>query len=170
MIWCLPVVLILSMLGGYMLSARALKPGRSHDPDGRRNRHFQSVEAENIGDEIQRLAETWNDLLARPESSVIRQQQFTSDASHDLRTSMAVILATGQLTRRHQRPEEEYREAIGTMVFECDSTSHVLEDLFIAGTWYVVPAMIELLPVNFTTIVKDISQRAATLHPRKRSR
>jgi signal transduction histidine kinase len=76
---------------------------------------------------------------------------------------MAVILATGQLTRRHQRPEEEYREAIGTMVFECDSTSHVLEDLFIAGTWYVVPAMIELLPVNFTTIVKDISQRAASL-------
>jgi two-component system heavy metal sensor histidine kinase CusS len=121
------------------------------------------IPVEKTGDEIQRLAEAWNDLLARLESSVARQQQFTSDASHDLRTSMAVILATGQLTLRHQRTEEEYREAISTMVSECDSTSHLLEDLLLLARGDVFPARIELLPVNITTIVREVSQRAASL-------
>ena len=166
MLWCLPIVLILSMLGGYVLSARALKPvdrmTRTAVGIGISNLS-KRIAVENTGDEIQRLAEAWNDLLARLESSVAKQQQFTSDASHDLRTSIGVILATGQLTLRHQRTEEEYREAIGTMVSECDSTSHLLEDLLLLARGDVSPARIELLPVNITTIVKEISQRAASL-------
>jgi two-component system heavy metal sensor histidine kinase CusS len=166
MLWCLPVVLILSMLGGYVLSARALKPvdrmTRTAVEIGISNLS-KRIPVENTGDEIQRLAEAWNDLLARLESSVAKQQQFTSDASHDLRTSIAVILATGQLTLRHQRTEEEYREAIGTMVSECDSTSHLLEDLLLLARGDAFPARIELLPVNITTLVKEVSQRAASL-------
>lgn len=166
MLWCVPVVLILSMLGGYVLSARALKPVDRMTSTavgiGITNLS-KRIPVENTGDEIQRLAEAWNDLLARLESSVTKQQQFTSDASHDLRTSIGVILATGQLTLRHQRTEEEYREAIGTMVSECDSTSHLLEDLLLLARGDVLPAAIELLPVNITTIVKEISQRAASL-------
>ena len=166
MLWCLPVVLILSMLGGYVLSARALKPvdrmTRTAVGIGISNLS-KRIPVEKTGDEIQRLAEAWNDLLARLESSVAKQQQFTSDASHDLRTSIGVILATGQLTLRHQRTEEEYREAISTMVSECDSTSHLLEDLLMLARGDVFPARIELLPVNITTMVKEISQRAASL-------
>jgi two-component system heavy metal sensor histidine kinase CusS len=166
MLWCVPVVLILSMLGGYVLSARALKPVDRMTSTavgiGITNLS-KRIPIENTGDEIQRLAEAWNDLLARLESSVTKQQQFTSDASHDLRTSIGVILATGQLTLRHQRTEGEYREAIGTMVSECDSTSHLLEDLLLLARGDVLPSAIELLPVNITTIVKEISQRAASL-------
>src|ERR1700719_2829394 len=77
---------------------------------------FHRIHVEKTGDELQRLGETWNDLFARLEDAVARQQQFTSDVSHDLRTSIPVILATGQLTLRHQRTEDEYREAIATMV------------------------------------------------------
>jgi signal transduction histidine kinase len=154
------------MLGGYVLSARALKPvdrmTRTAVEIGISNLS-KRIPVENTGDEIQRLAEAWNDLLARLESSVTKQQQFTSDASHDLRTSIAVILATGQLTLRHQRTEEEYREAIGTMVSECDSTSHLLEDLLLLARGDAFPARIELLPVNITTLVKEVSQRAASL-------
>ena len=166
MLWCLPVVLILSMLGGHVLSARALKPvdrmTRTAVGIGISNLS-KRIPVEKTGDEIQRLAEAWNDLLARLESSVAKQQQFTSDASHDLRTSIGVILATGQLTLRHQRTEEEYREAISTMVSECDSTSHLLEDLLLLARGDVFPGRIELLPVNITTIVKEVSQRAASL-------
>jgi two-component system heavy metal sensor histidine kinase CusS len=166
MLWCFPLVTILSMLGGYMLSARALKPvdrmTRTAVGIGITNLS-KRIPVENTGDEIQRLAEAWNDLLERLESSVARQQQFTSDASHDLRTSIAVILATGQLTLRHQRTEEEYREAIATMVSECDSTSHLLEDLLLLARGDVFPANVELLPVNITTLVKEVSQRAASL-------
>jgi two-component system heavy metal sensor histidine kinase CusS len=66
-------------------------------------------------------------------------------------------------TLRHQRTEEEYREAIATMVSECDSTSHLLEDLLLLARGDVSPARIELLAANIATIVKQVSQRAASL-------
>ena len=49
------------------------------------------------------------------------------------------------------------------MVSECDSTSHLLEDLLLLARGDVFPARIELLPINITTIVKEVSQRAASL-------
>ncbi|HWZ51885.1 MAG TPA: ATP-binding protein [Granulicella sp.] len=166
MLWSLPTVMILAILGGSLLSARALKPvdrmTRAALGIGITNLS-KRIHVEQTGDELQRLGETWNDLFARLEDAVTRQQQFTSDASHDLRTSIAVILATGQLTLRHQRTEDEYREAIATMVSECESTSHLLEDLLLLARGNAFPAKLELLPVNISALVKEVAQRAAGL-------
>jgi two-component system, OmpR family, heavy metal sensor histidine kinase CusS len=173
MLWYLPLVVIVSVLGGYMLSARALKPvdhmTRMAIGIGITNLS-KRIPVEDSGDEIQRLAEAWNDLLERLESSVTRQQQFTSDASHDLRTSIAVILGTGQLTLRHQRTEEEYREAIATMVSECDSTSHLLEDLLLLARGDVFTTTVGHMPVNITQLIKDVSQRVLGLVSAKAQR
>jgi signal transduction histidine kinase len=166
MLWSLPSVLLVAMLGGYLLSERALRPvdRMTHAAVGIGITNLsRRISVEETGDELQRLGEAWNDLFARLEDSVARQQQFTSDASHDLRTSIAVILATGQLILRHQRTEDEYREAIATMVSECESTSHLLEDLLLLARGNAAPARIELLPVNITTLLKEVTQRAAGL-------
>ena len=166
MLWSLPSVMILATLGGYLLSARALKPvdrmTRAAIGIGISNLS-RRIRVEETGDELQRLGEAWNDLFARLEDSVARQQQFTSDASHDLRTSIAVILATGQLTLRHQRTEDEYREAIATMVSECESTTHLLEDLLLLARGNSSPAKIELFPVNITALSKKSPSGPAAL-------
>jgi two-component system heavy metal sensor histidine kinase CusS len=166
MLWSFPSVLLIAMLGGYLLSERALRPvdrmTRAAVGIGITNLS-KRIPVEETGDELQRLGEAWNDLFARLEDSVTRQQQFTSDASHDLRTSIAVILATGQLTLRHQRTEEEYREAITTMVSECESTSHLLEDLLLLARGNASAARIEILPVDITRLVKDSAGRRPCL-------
>jgi two-component system heavy metal sensor histidine kinase CusS len=166
MLWSMPPVLILAMLGGYLLSARALRPvdrmTQAAVGIGITNLS-KRIHVEETGDELERLGKAWNDLFARIEDSVARQQQFTSDASHDLRTSIAVILATGQLTLRHQRTEEEYREAIAIMVSECESTSHLLEDLLLLARGNASAARVELLPVDITRLVKEVTQRASGL-------
>jgi signal transduction histidine kinase len=46
------------------------------------------VPVPDTGDEIARLAETMNDMLARLQRSVVRQQRFVADASHELRTPL----------------------------------------------------------------------------------
>jgi heavy metal sensor kinase len=166
MLWSVPSVMFFATLGGYLLSGRALRPvdrmTRAAIGIGITNLS-ERIPVEETGDELQRLGEAWNDLFARLEDSVTRQQQFTSDASHDLRTSIAVILATGQLVLRHQRTEDEYREAIATMVSECESTSHLLEDLLLLARGATSHARIALLPVNITALVKEVTQRAAGL-------
>ena len=109
----MPGLLVLSSVSGYFLSSRALKPV------DRVTRAALGIGIGNLSqrlpipvakDEIQHLAIAWNQLLARLETAVSRLGQFSADASHDLRTSITVMLATAQLSLHRHRSEEEYRD------------------------------------------------------------
>jgi signal transduction histidine kinase len=80
-------------------------------------------------DEIQHLAVAWNQLLARLEAAVSRLSEFSADASHDLRTSITVMLATAQLALHRHRSEQEYREDLNKIVTECRTASTLLDAL-----------------------------------------
>jgi len=132
----LPLVLLGSMLGGYALSRRALVPVGQMTAQARRLslRHLEARIAEpSSGDELQGLAQAWNDMLDRLEGSAQSITQFTSDASHDLRTAITVILANAQLALRRERTPERYQEALGCIVGEAQHMLEMLEDLLLAS-------------------------------------
>ncbi len=91
----------------------------------------QRLEVPAAGDELQRLSETWNSMLERLEAAVKRLSQFTADASHELRTPIALIRATAELTLRRERSTETYREALRHIVDESDRTARLIEDLLL---------------------------------------
>lgn len=64
------------------------------------------------GDELQRLSDTLNEMLARIENAVLRVTQFTADASHELRTPISLIRTEAEIVLRRSRGEAEYREAL----------------------------------------------------------
>lgn len=128
----LPVLMVLSVVSGYFLSRHALKPvdrmtsaaleigignlsKRLPVPHGR--------------DEIQRLAIAWNQLLSRLEAAVSRLSRFSADASHDIRTSITVMLATAQLSLNRPRTDEEYRRDLEGIVVECRTATTLLDAL-----------------------------------------
>jgi two-component system, OmpR family, heavy metal sensor histidine kinase CusS len=128
----LPGLLILSSVSGYFLSRHALKPV------DRMTRAALGIGIGNLSerlpvplakDEIQHLAVAWNQLLARLEAAVSRLSQFSADASHDLRTSITVMLATAQLSLHRHRSEKEYRDDLGKIVTECRTASTLLDAL-----------------------------------------
>ena len=128
----MPGVLFFSSICGYFLSRRALKPV------DRMTRAALGIGIGNLSerlpvpsakDEIQHLAVAWNQLLARLEAAVSRLSQFSADASHDLRTSITVMLATAQLSLRRHRSEEEYRDSLEKIVTECRTASTLLDAL-----------------------------------------
>jgi HAMP domain-containing protein len=92
----LPFVLLGSVVGGYLMSRRALKPV-GHLIETARGLSLTALNGRlpvpQTGDELQSLAEAWNDLLVRLEAEVVRSARFTADISHDLRSAMTVILA-----------------------------------------------------------------------------
>lgn len=63
-------------------------------------------------DEIGTVAQVLNETFAQLEAAFARQTQFTADASHELRTPVALILAHAQGALRHEQSSEEYREAL----------------------------------------------------------
>jgi signal transduction histidine kinase len=128
----MPGLLLLSSFSGYFLSRHALKPvhrlTRAALGLGIGNLS-QRLPVPSAKDEIQDLAVAWNQLLGRLEAAVSRLSQFSADASHDLRTSITVMLATAQLSLHRHRSEEEYRDALGKIVTECRTASTLLDAL-----------------------------------------
>jgi two-component system heavy metal sensor histidine kinase CusS len=127
-----PVLLSLSAISGYFLSRKALK---SVD---RMTRAAVNIGIGNLSarlpvpsaqDEIQHLAVAWNQLLGRLETAVSRLSKFSADVSHDLRTSITVILATAQLSLHQRHSEEEYRDDLNKVVMECRTASTLLDAL-----------------------------------------
>ncbi len=125
LLWTIPAVLLLASLGGYWISRRALAPVDEITLAARSigiQNLSQRLSVPATGDELQRLSETWNDMLARLESAVKRLSQFTADASHELRTPVALIRTTAELTLRRERSPDTYREALRQVVLESERT------------------------------------------------
>lgn len=127
-----PVVLLLAAGGGYWLSRRALAPVDEI------TRVARSISVQNLsqrlavprtGDEIQRMSETWNEVLERLDSAVKRIRQFTADASHELRTPVALIRATAELALRRERTPEEYQRSLQQIQDEAERMTELTEAL-----------------------------------------
>jgi heavy metal sensor kinase len=128
----LPFLVILASLAGYWLSGRALAPV-SEIIKTARNIGVQNLSGRlavpPANDELRRLSETLNDMLARIEASVKRLTQFTADASHDLRTPVALIRTSAELSLRRSRTEDEYRETLTRILSTSEETTHLIENL-----------------------------------------
>ena len=109
------VVLALGLGGGWWLAGRAIRPidqisaAASRISAGNLSERIDVAEADN---ELGRLAGVLNSTFARLEAAFAQQAQFTADASHDLRTPLAVIISEAQTALARERSAAEYRETL----------------------------------------------------------
>ena len=157
-----PLMLIASIAGGFLISRRALEPVDRITRDARTigiHDLSRRLPVPDTGDEIQRLTETLNELIARLESAVGKLTQFTSDISHDLRTSTSVMLATAQVALRRQRTTEGYRTALDTIALECEAMETLLKDLLTLARTEVDHSGIEKVPVNIAEVLEEVCEQ-----------
>lgn len=123
----------------------------------------ERLEVPAAGDELARLAETWNGMLARLEAAVKRLSEFTADASHELRTPITLIRATAELTLRRDRSAETYREALRHVIGEADRMTRLIEDLLLLARADAGLPALPLDRVELTPLVRDICQQGQIL-------
>jgi signal transduction histidine kinase len=129
-----PVAVLLSSLLGYGLAAVALHPVEAMR---RRAEDVSLAPGEPLlplpeaDDELRRLGVTLNEMLVRLRRSFDRERQFVADASHELRTPIAVIKAELEGALRSNDYGPDVRDALVAAVEECDQLAHLAEDLLV---------------------------------------
>ena len=130
----IPLSIVLASGGGYFLARRSLSPvvemGTQAGRIGADNLH-QRLQVTNARDELGHLAQSFNSLLDRLDQSFEQQRRFMADASHELRTPVAILCGEADVALSQQsRSPEEYRESLDILRSEAKRLQHIVEDLF----------------------------------------
>lgn len=129
-----PLMIAIASAGGVWLSRRALRPVDEITAAAKVigiEQLSQRLPVPQTGDELQRLTEVWNAMLERLQSAVMVLSQFAADASHEMRTPLAVIRTTAEIALRRARHPEEYREALHGIARESVKMTQLVEDLLL---------------------------------------
>lgn len=146
-----PLVLLVAAAGGYWLSRRALAPVDAIVHTVREISGAslsRRLQAPNTGDELQRLSATLNQMLDRIETAFHRVTQFTADASHELRTPIALIRTEAELALRRSRTDAEYQDALRHILLEAERTTSLIEELLALARADSGRDKLQMLPVD----------------------
>lgn len=153
-----PLFIACGGAGGYWLSRRALLPVDKITERARTigvSNLSERLQVPHTGDELQRLTETWNGMLERLEGAVMKISRFTADASHELRTPVAIIRLAAENALRRTRSDAEYQAALLHIQRESESMTNLIGDLlFLARGDVEMP--LESEPVALDELVRSV--------------
>src|SRR5712692_11145021 len=132
--WIIPIAVLLASAGGYFLARKSLAPVVAMSTQAGRigaANLYERLPVQNDKDELGHLARSFNQLLDRLNESFDRQRRFMADASHELRTPVAILRGEAEVAlSRPDRKPEEYRESLAVLRAESQRLTHIVEDLF----------------------------------------
>jgi two-component system, OmpR family, heavy metal sensor histidine kinase CusS len=129
-----PLLVMLSALGGFLISGRALAPvdrlTKDADSIGAASLS-RRLELPAADDEIRRLAVTLNRMLGRLDSAFERLIQFTADASHELRAPLTLVQTAADYSLRVPRTAAEMNDAFRKIQCASEQMTRLLDDLLL---------------------------------------
>jgi len=129
-----PLAVAASAAAGYWLARSALAPVDAV------TRLAREIEATSLGrrlpstaaaDEIGRLVETFNQMIARLEGSFEGMKRFTADASHELRAPLARLRGAVDVALSRPRQADDYRRTLAAIGDDVDRLRSITDDLLL---------------------------------------
>jgi signal transduction histidine kinase len=157
-----PLAVVLASGIGYLLATAGLAPVEAMR---RRAAHVSLLAGDErlplpgAHDEVRRLGETLNDMLDRLRRSFEAERRFVADASHELRTPIAVLKAELDGALRAGDYGPDVRDALVAAVEECDHLAQLAEDLLVVARAHEgrLPVRREELVVQ--SVLEGVSER-----------
>ena len=161
-VYTLPILVLISVLMGYMMARGALKPIESIRESALKigsgmdlNRHIDIGEGD---DELHKLVKVFNDMFDRLYNSFEKEKRFASDASHELRTPMTVIIAEceylNSIKENESLSKEEYLGGLEVIYRQARRMNDIIKNLLdftrLGKNFY------EKEPINISELIKGI--------------
>lgn len=132
----IPLILLLTALGGYYITEKAFNPIKNITDTANKIaaendiKQRIAVNPASNHDELFHLSVTLNNMLDKIENLIVQEKQFTSDASHELRTPISVILAEGEYLFDIAENDKE-KELAGNIVTKAKQISKLVSRLLL---------------------------------------
>lgn len=153
---------------GYFVARAAMRPV------ARLTRSVRTIDAENLfdrlpvpktADEIAELAETFNGMLMRVQDSMEKQTQFVADASHELRSPLAVIEGYANLLDRWGKSDPAITDkALRTIKQETGRLRHLTNDLLELASFPVVSG--DVAPIDLVEPAREAAENFGVAYGR----
>jgi heavy metal sensor kinase len=167
----IPMLIILSIAGGWYLSRKSLSPIENITETSREitasnlNRRLAIA---HTGDEVDELAKTINLMLNRLEGSFRRSIQFTSDASHELRTPIAALKTGTEVILSKERTAEEYRKLHENNLISLEKMTRMINDLLLLSRSDSVENILHVKKFNLSNLLKELQNKFSVISDPKK--
>ncbi len=160
-----PVVFLLALVGNGLVVDRALRRvdeltrtairiQESNHLEARVNTRT-ALGASDAGDEIGRLAQAFDQMIARLDRSFRQVKQFSADASHELKTPLTAIRGEAEVALMGDRSPEDYRESLGSILESAERMSSIVESLLLLARAEGGQSLIRQEPVELAEVVLE---------------
>ena len=132
LVFLVPIVLIFAIAGGYILIYKSLSPMENilaNLKDINSSTLSKRLEVFENNDEITELSKEINSLLERLEVSFEKINQFSSDASHELKTPLTIIRGEMEIALRKDRDKSQYKKSLEICLDEVLIIQQTIDDL-----------------------------------------
>ena len=134
MLISIPGAVFCACVAGWLLAKRSFRPVDLMIREARNitSAHLKSrLPRTHTEDELDRLAQTLNEMMDRIEGSMHAIKDFSSDISHELKTPLAIIRGEIELALRRPRTSEEFHVSLRVMLGEVDELIRLVDDLML---------------------------------------
>jgi heavy metal sensor kinase len=154
-------VLLLGLAGGWWMATRAIRPIQDISTTaakisaGDLSQRIETGEAES---ELGQLAGVLNSTFARLDAAFAQQKQFTSDAAHELRTPVSVILTQIQSALTRERSGPEYRETLEACQRAAQRMRRLIESLLELARFDAGQQPLKQMPFDLAAVARDCAE------------
>lgn len=167
MLWTVPFILVVSLVIGYLLVGRTLKPVDlivdevEAISDGR-SLHRRLAEPTSY-DELARLTVTLNAMLSRLEKSFGTLRRFTADASHELKTPLTVLRSGIERSLTHPTTSPEVMETLEETLLEVNRMAELVDSLLTLARADEGRAPLHLDDLDLSEMLAELAETASIL-------
>lgn len=166
-----PLTLLISIVGGWFLADKSLKPVDTMTRTARKITALNLTErlpTDQVDDELGRLSSTFNEMFGRLEASFDQIQQFSADASHELRTPITIVRGEIELALRNRRLPQQTKRLLKSVHDELVRLSSIVESLMTLVRPESGRSAFQFEPVELHKLVSELMEDARVLAHAKR--
>ncbi|MDE2221933.1 MAG: HAMP domain-containing protein [Candidatus Omnitrophica bacterium] len=170
LLFLLPLTIILTGLSGVFLVQMTLKPVDQMIET------IHQITAENLKmrlkipgtrDEIESLARTFNQMIARLDEAFTTQRQFMEDISHELKTPLSILKGELEVTLKKIRSAQEYEASLQSILEEVDSLVGIVGNLLTLARFDSKTTVLDARRLDLNLLVKDAVEVVQVLASQK---